>query len=62
MTIVEARAANERVTACPARDCDGRALITYDPHRFRSPSVRIIAHIACDQEGCKYFPAGEGAA
>jgi hypothetical protein len=47
------------VTDCPARDCDGRALITYEAHRFRSPSVRLIAGIACDREGCKYYASAE---
>jgi hypothetical protein len=59
MTILEERAASERVTDCPAKGCDGRALITYDPRQLRSPSVRIIAQIACDQESCKYFPAAK---
>jgi hypothetical protein len=35
--------------------CDGRALITYDALKFRSPAVRIIEEIACDREGCEYF-------
>jgi hypothetical protein len=59
MTTVEGRATDARVTDCPAKDCDGRALITYATHRFRSPAVRIIAEIACDREGCEYFAATE---
>lgn len=62
MTTVEERTINGRVTDCPARDCDGQALITYEAHAFRSPAVRIIADIACDREGCQHFASTDAVA
>jgi len=59
MTTLEGRSTDARVTDCPARSCGGRALLTYDAHRFRSPAVRVIAEIACDRSGYEDFASAE---
>jgi hypothetical protein len=60
VTTMDERVADERVTDCPLRECDGRALVTYRATAsFDSSALRIITDIACNREGCENYVSSE---